>query len=189
MRQISRAAFRVHLWLGVLSTVSLIVIAVTGILLNHKRPLGLMPDVPHESSAPFSSARPLHELAGAAMAVLPRETTAGVGQSGEIDYSQVDRMDVRPRDGLVKVRMRDQLHTEVTLDLATASVLHIGPRSDVFLEQLHSGEVFGGAWIILSDIAAIALLLTLITGYWLWLVPKLSKLRPNDNSRPARSVE
>jgi hypothetical protein len=175
--------------LGVLSTVLLVVIAVTGILLNHKRPLGLMPDVPNEPSAPFSSSRPLHELAGAAMAALPRDASEGVVQSGEIDYSQVDRMDVRPRDGLVKVRMRDRLHTEVTLDLATASVLHIGPRSDVFLEQLHSGEVFGGAWIILSDIAAVALVLTLITGYWLWLVPKLSKLRPSENPRPVRSVE
>ena len=52
----------------------------------------------------------------------------------------------------------------------------IKPRGDVFLEKLHTGEIFGGqAFVILSDIAAGALVLTLITGYWLWLVPKLSR--------------
>ena len=40
---------------------------------------------------------------------------------------------------------------------------------------LHSGEAFGGPMVILSDIAAVALVLTLVTGYWLWIVPKLSR--------------
>jgi len=43
---------------------------------------------------------------------------------------------------------------------------------DVFLEKLHSGEAFGDRWILLSDVAAIALTVLLISGYWLWLVPK-----------------
>ena len=82
---------------------------------------------------------------------------------------------MRPRDGFVKVRLRDKASMEMTVDLASGRVIHTGRRGDVFLEKLHSGEIFGGQpFVILSDIAAVALVLTLITGYWLWLAPKLS---------------
>jgi uncharacterized iron-regulated membrane protein len=173
----TRVAFYAHLWLGVIFTTALLVISVTGILLNHKRGLGLMPDVAHEPTQPFATALPLSRLADIALDTVARAS----GRSGEaLDATtRVDRMDVRPRNGFVKVRLRDATSTEVTVDLASGRVLHVGPRGDVFLEKLHSGEIFGGLrWVVLSDAAAVALVITLITGYWLWLVPK----RP----RPAR---
>jgi hypothetical protein len=37
-RQLSRAAFYIHLWLGVIATVALISISITGILLNYGDP-------------------------------------------------------------------------------------------------------------------------------------------------------
>ena len=55
-RRVTKVAFYVHLWLGVLVTIALVAIAVTGILLNHKRGLGLMPEVSHEPTGPFSGA-------------------------------------------------------------------------------------------------------------------------------------
>ena len=170
----SRVAFYGHLWLGVIFTVALVVIAVTGILLNHKRALGLMPDVPHEPTAPFASALSLDSLAVIALQSAG-EARAGTVQPSAADpaRARVDRMDVRPRDGYVKVRLRDAASTEVTIDVATGRVLHVGRRGDVFLEKLHSGEAFGGAWVLLSDAAAVALVITLLTGYWLWLAPKL----------------
>lgn len=158
----SRMMFYSHLWLGVLLTVLLLVISVTGVLLNHKRALGLMPEVEHTSTAPLAQARPIAELAQAAV--------DASGLAG--DDARVDRMDVRPRDGYVKVRLRDPRTTEVTVDLATARVLHVGARGDVFLEQLHSGEAFGGGWTLLSDAAAVGLVVLLISGYWLWLHPR-----------------
>jgi uncharacterized iron-regulated membrane protein len=54
-------------------------------------------------------------------------------------------------------------------------VLHIGARGDAFLEKLHSGEIFGSRGVLLSDAAAIALVITLVTGVWLWLAPKLHR--------------
>ena len=61
--QLTRTAFYVHLWLGVIFTVVLTAISITGILLNHKRGLGLMPDVAHEPTAAFATALPLAALA------------------------------------------------------------------------------------------------------------------------------
>ena len=167
----SRFAFYAHLWLGVLFTAVLVVVCATGILLNHKRALGLMPDVPNEPSAAFAAALPLDSLAAIA---LRAASPAGAPPAA---LSGVDRMDVRPRDGLVKVRLRDSASTEVTLDVASGKVLHIGARGDVYLEKLHSGEIFGGQGVLLSDAGAVALLVTMVSGYWLWLVPKLRRSR------------
>ena len=172
----SRIAFYVHLWLGVLSTVALIAISITGILLNHKRGLGLMPDVPHEPTGTFASAIPLERMAYAALEAAPANARSGWSPGDSVDVGLIDRMDVRPRDGFVKVRLRDKASMEMTVDINTGQVVHVGRRGDVYLEKLHTGEIFGGQpFVILSDIAAIALVLTLITGYWLWLVPKLSR--------------
>jgi len=170
----SRAAFYAHLWLGVIFTAALLVVSATGVLLNHKRGLGLMPDVPHEPSAPFASALSLDSIAAIALRAVgaPGATAAGL--------RDVDRMDVRPRDRFAKVRMRNASSTEVTVDIASGRVLHIGPRGDVFLEKLHSGEAFGDRAVLLSDAAAVALVATLITGYWLWLAPKLRRSRDGD---------
>jgi len=155
--------FHGHLWLGVLGSMALIVICVTGVLLNHKRPLGLMQDVEnHGGAQPLSGALSLHELVARA-----GEAVAPGGEPPD-----VDRIDVRPSDGLVKVRFEDRVVTEVTLDLATGSVLHLGERNDVFLEKLHSGEIFGDHGILISDAAAVALTLLLLSGYWLWLYPR-----------------
>jgi hypothetical protein len=150
-----------HLWLGVITTGIVIVLAISGILLNHKRPLGLMPDVAHEPSAAFEDALPMAELVRLAGIAAPDAAAAGI-----------DRLDVRPRDGIMKVRFRDDSVTEVTIDINDGRILHTGLRNDVFLEKLHSGEIFGANWVLLSDFAAVVLVLLVVTGYWLWLFPR-----------------
>lgn len=175
-KKVSRAAFYLHLWLGVLSTIALIAISITGILLNHKRGLGLMPDVAHAPTGEFTTALPMERLAYAALVAAPTAAKGDWKEGDPVDISLIDRMDARPRNGFVKVRLRDKAATEMTVDINSGRVIHTGRRGDVFLEKLHSGEIFGGLpFVILSDIAAVALVLTLITGYWLWLVPKLSR--------------
>lgn len=161
-RDVARWMFHGHLWLGVVGSMALLVICATGILLNHKRALGLMPDVENSGARLLPEALPLHQLAALAGAVVAR--------GGE--PPAVDRMDVRPGDGLVKVRFDDRVVTEVTLDLATGAVLHVGERNDVFLGKLHSGEIFGARGVLVSDAAAVLLTFLLISGYWLWLYPR-----------------
>jgi uncharacterized iron-regulated membrane protein len=158
----ARWMFHAHLWLGIATTGIVLVICLTGILLNHKRPLGLMPDVPNPSPGALSASLPIAELAARAERAVP----APVAATG------IDRMDLRPGDGLVKVRFDDREVHEVTVDLASGRVLHVGLRNDVFLEKLHSGEIFGGQGVLLSDLAAVALAVLLISGYWLWLYPR-----------------
>ena len=158
----ARGMFYAHLWLGIVTTALVLIISVTGVLLNHKRPLGLMPDVENPAAGELPRALPLAELAARAERAVP-STVAAAG---------IDRMDVRPGDGLVKVRFDDREVHEVTVDLASGRVLHVGLRNDVFLEKLHSGEIFGDHWVLLSDAAAVALAILVISGVWLWLYPR-----------------
>jgi hypothetical protein len=161
MRTLARWMFHGHLWLGVLITGLVLVLSITGILLNHKRPFGLMPDVEHAPTGAFEDALPMAELVRLGGAAAPAALEAGV-----------DRLDVRPRDGIMKIRFRDEVVTEVTVDINDGRVLNVGERNDVFLEKLHSGEIFGDNWILLSDFAAVVLVLLILSGYWLWLFPR-----------------
>jgi len=161
-RRFAKWVYYLHRWIGVGATALLIVICITGILLNHKKALGLMPDVSNEPSGPFPEALPMATLAdNAADALDPEIVSHGI-----------DRMDVRPSDGLVKVRFKDRQVTEVTVDINTGEILHIGERNDDFLEKLHSGQIFGDLWVLVSDAGAVFLLLIMVSGYWLWLYPK-----------------
>jgi uncharacterized iron-regulated membrane protein len=161
-RRFARWVYYIHRWIGVAATALLIPICITGILLNHKKALGLMPDVSNEPSGSFSEALPLAGLASVASQALPPDIVS----------QGIDRMDVRPSDGFVKVRYRDRRVTEVTVDINTGEVLHIGERNDDFLEKLHSGQIFGDLWVLVSDAGAIFLLVIMVSGYWLWLYPK-----------------
>lgn len=160
-RAVTKWMFYTHLWLGVIAAFLVIIIAVTGIMLNHKRALGFMPGTDARQPEAFAMALPLPELAErAAAAVTPEVATSGI-----------DRMDVRPDKGIIKVRFNDIGITEVTLALHDGAVLVTGLRNDSFLEQLHSGDAFGGEGYLLSDLAGGALILLLLSGFWMWLYP------------------
>lgn len=161
VKGIARAAFYAHLWTGVLVTVLVLTIAVTGILLNHKKTLGFQPSPENASPASLEASLSLADLA---------DRARGAHPGGE--DVPIDRMDVRPDDGVVKVRFDDPGTTEIALALDDGRVLTSAPREDVFLERLHSGEIFGDGWIVLSDAAAGALLLLTLSGIWIWLFPR-----------------
>lgn len=160
-RAVTRWMFYTHLWLGVLVAFLVTIIAVTGIMLNHKHALGLMPETRLQQPGAFAEALPLPALARMASAAVTPEVAA----------SGIDRMDVRPDKGLIKVRFNDTRITEVTLALHDGALLVMGLRNDSFLEQLHSGDVFGSEGYLLSDMAAAALILLLLSGFWMWLYP------------------
>lgn len=143
-------------------TVLVVVVAITGVMLNHKRFFGFQPDPPAAARTGLEGAMSMRELVSAARSAIDKQAvTAGI-----------DRLDVRPDKGLMKVRFENRLTTQVTVAIHTGKVLSVGERDDVFLEKLHSGEIFGDNWVLLSDVMAIGLLILLLTGTWLWLYPK-----------------
>ncbi len=113
---------RRHLWLGIIATVALISISITGILLNHKQTMGLMPDVSHEPTAEFAAALPLERLAAPALEVAPQTARNNWKPGDAVDIGLIDRMDVRPRNRYVEVRLRDKASMEMTVNIASGRV-------------------------------------------------------------------
>lgn len=91
-------------------------------------------------------------------------------EAGIRSWADVDRLDIRPAKGVVKVIGTSRW--EVQVDLETAEVLQVAYRRSDLIEALHDGSWFHPAvklWIFLP-VAAIVLGLW-GTGIYLWWLP------------------
>jgi uncharacterized iron-regulated membrane protein len=113
----------------------------------------------------------------------------GVGKRPEIDFEailkavrddapeaevqtweDIDRLDVRPTKGYVKVQANN--HWEVQVDLKTAKVLHSAYRRSDWLEAIHDGSWFHEQiklWVFLPSSIIVSGLW--MTGMYLFVLP------------------
>ncbi len=85
-------------------------------------------------------------------------------------WDDIDRLDVRPGKGVIKIRGKNRW--EVQVATADATVLKAAYRRSDFFEELHDGSWFHDSakiWIFLPS--AIILFLLWLTGIYLWLLP------------------
>ena len=69
-----------------------------------------------------------------------------------VDWGDVERLDVQPSKGLIKIQSRN--HWEIQIDAATAEVLQSAYRRSDWIEQLHDGSFFSDAvklWVFLPN--------------------------------------
>lgn len=91
-------------------------------------------------------------------------------------YADIERIDVQPRRGLLKVQCRSGF--EVQLDAVSAAVLQVAYRRSDLIEAIHDGSWFherAKLWVFLP--AALVLCALWATGVHLWLVPHLVRRR------------
>lgn len=162
---------KLHRWGSILTALPLLVVIVTGIILQLKK------DWSWVQPPTARSADPGLELSFDAIL----EAASQVEEAEIASWDDVDRLDVRPGRGVIKVRANNRW--EVQLDAKTAEVLHLAYRRSDWIESLHDGSYFSdGAklWIFLPT--AIILLGLWITGMYLWLLPHLAKRRKRKNA-------
>lgn len=83
----------------------------------------------------------------------------------------VDRLDARPKHGMVKVVFKGDW--EVQVDATTAAVLSVAKRNADWIERLHDGSIVADWFKNLSmTLLAIGLLFLTGTGFWMWKVKK-----------------
>lgn len=91
--------------------------------------------------------------------------------AAEIDaWDDIDRIDVQPKRGIMKVTANNR--QEVQLALRDGAVLQVAYRRSDLIESLHDGSFFGEAaklYVFLP--AALVLLLLYYTGLYLWWLP------------------
>lgn len=158
-------SFRVlHRWAGLLGSLFLVLIAVTGFLLALKRRfVWIQPPTAQGTLAnDFSNAAPLDAITGAALRLgLPE-------LQGPED---IGRMELHSDRGIYKLISERGFH-EVQVDAVTAKVLSVGRRNDQLIEAIHDLSFFSPwvrDWVL--PIVALVLLGLGLTGIYLFFTP------------------
>jgi hypothetical protein len=91
-------------------------------------------------------------------------------------WADIDRLDVRPGKGMLKVRAKNRW--EIQLDTSTGNILQVAYRRSDLIESIHDGSFFHESYK-LGVFLPSALILTVIwgTGIYLFIYPFLVKWR------------
>lgn len=152
---------KVHYWIGLAAALPLLVIVVTGLLLQTKKQWSWVQPVEQRGTG-TEPAIGFPEILSALAAVPGMEVRS---------WDDVQRIDVRPDRGVAKAWLHNGW--EVQIDLGSGRVLHSAYRRSDLIESLHDGSWFGGDWVKLGLFlpAGIVLFLLLVSGIWLWWIP------------------
>ena len=100
------------------------------------------------------------------------ELTRAVPEAQVESWDDIDRLDVRPTSGVVKVRCKNRW--EVQFDCGSGEILSRTYRRSDLIESLHDGSWFGdGVKLYLFLPVGVILLGLWTTGVYLWLLPYL----------------
>lgn len=96
-------------------------------------------------------------------------------EEAEIEtWDDIDRLDVRPDRGMLKVRSMNRW--EIQIDTSSAEVLQVAYRRSDLIETIHDGSFFHDnikLWVFFPT--AIVLFLMWLTGVYLFVVPFLAR--------------
>lgn len=161
---LNRWTRKLHRWGAILTCLPMILVIVTGLILQLKKQVEWVqpPTAKGVATEPTISFDQI--LASA----------AEVEEAGIESWDDVDRLDVRPGKGIVKVRGNSRW--EVQIDTATGEVISSDYRRSDFIESLHDGSWFhDGAklWVFFPN--GLVLLGLWFTGLYLWFLPVVQK--------------
>ena len=162
----ARTNRRLHRWGAILVAVPLLVVIGSGILLQLKKESDWIQPPTREGRGAQPSIA--FEAILTAAATVPEAEVRG--------WADVDRLDVRPAKGVVKVRARNGW--EVQVDTTTGEVLQAAVRRSDLIESIHDGSFFheqAKLWIFLP--AGVILAGLWFTGVYLFFLPALRRRR------------
>ena len=148
-----------HRWASVVVAVPLLLVIVTGMLLLFKK----------ESSwiQPASQRGSSGELVLGFDQILDISKTVPEACVGSWD--DIDRLDVRPAKGMLKVRAENRW--EIQIDTRTGEILQVAYRRSDLIESLHDGSFFHDKvrlWVFLPS--AVVLLGLWLSGSYLFVL-------------------
>lgn len=153
---------KIHRWCAIVSALPMLLVIVSGLLLQVKKQAAWIQPPTQRGTA--SDVRPKlnwDEIL---------DSVRSLPDANVEDWSDIDRLDVRPSRGIVKVRCKSRW--EAQIDLQDGAVLSSSYRRSDFVESLHDGSFFSEPaklWIFLPN--GLALLVMWLTGVWLWYLP------------------
>ena len=155
---------KLHRWGAILVAIPLIVVIGTGILLQFKKQSGWIQPPTQKGTG--------GELTVSFDRIL--EVARTVPDAEVNTWDDIDRLDVRPGKGVVKVRCKNR--REIQIDTATGEVLQVSVRRSDLIESIHDGSFFyedAKLWIFFP--AALVLTGMWGTGLYLFIRPYIAK--------------
>jgi uncharacterized iron-regulated membrane protein len=158
---------RTHAWISMCFAVPLVVVIITGILLQLKKQLPFV--------QPIERAGVTHEPVAT-----PAQYLEAINRGkldGAVTWKDVQRVDIRPSKGIAKVILKSDVEYQV--DLGSGNVLQRELRMSDFIESLHDGSFFAGDISKLGVFlpAAIGLLVLWVSGIYMFWLPIIVKQR------------
>jgi|TARA_B100000700_G_scaffold329571_1_gene451784 uncharacterized iron-regulated membrane protein len=166
----------IHLWLSLVIFIPVIIVIASGLLLQVKKEF----DWIQPPTQKAQNSRPTLSFDNVLNAVRQ------VPQANLNDWDDIDRLDVRPAKGIIKVRGKN--HWEVQLNAQTGDVLQVAYRRTDTIEAIHDGSwFFDGAKLWLFLPAAILLFVLWVTGVVMLITTLKSKYRKNKYQQSFRN--
>ena len=153
-----------HRWIGVVTSLFMILMAGTGLLLAVKKKFDWIQPPTNKGAKfeQFSDVAPISKIADAVFAVGIKEMQT---------MEQIDRFELHLSKRIFKVTSTEGYH-EVQVDATTAEVLSVARRNDMLMEQIHDMSFFAPwmhAWVL--PMVAVSLLTLGVTGIVIFFVP------------------
>jgi uncharacterized iron-regulated membrane protein len=155
---------KLHRWAAIATALPVIIVIVTGIILQVKKE--------------FDWIQPPTQLGASIELVLSfnqiLEIVSKIPDVGLSSWDDINRLDVRPGKGILKVRGNNDW--EVQIDSKTGDVLQVAVRRSDFIESIHDGSYFHESfklWVFLPSALILAAMWG--TGIYLFLLPYILK--------------
>jgi uncharacterized iron-regulated membrane protein len=167
---LSRLNRNIHKWLSLIFALPLLVILLSGILLLSRKEFAfIQPPTSHgQSNVPSISFAQILQQAKT------------VEQAEISSWDSIDRLDVRPEKGIVKVRAKS--HWEIQIDSQSGEIKQVAYRRSDIIEKIHDGTLLqsnANLWLMLPT--AIALLILLVTGIFLFFRPYYKRRKKSQS--------
>ena len=155
-----------HRYIGVTLALLVLISAITGILLSLKKDVDILqPPTQKGISKTLDTWKPIAEIATIA-------TTTFYERYPDQKDNAIDKMDVRPSKGIVKV-LFEKGYWEVQVDGTSGEVKSIARRHSDWIEHVHDGSIISDWFKLLSmNVLGIGMLLLMVSGLWLWYGPQ-----------------
>ena len=162
----------IHRWGSLLVALPVLVVIVTGLLLLLKKDVSWIQPSTRKGSS--------KELALSFDRIL--EISMTVPEAKIASWADIDRLDVRPSKGMLKVRCVN--HWEIQIDARSGKVLQAAYRRSDLIESLHDGSFFHDKVKVFVFLPSAVILLCLwLTGIYLFA----SRIRATDTRRDSPS--
>lgn len=163
---------KLHRWGALVTFVPLLLVILTGLLLQVKKQVPWVQPVTHKGRGTALSLDWDRILA----------ISRTIKEAEVSDWIDISRLDVRPGHGLIKVLCAN--HWELQLDSETGDILSSEYRRSDWIEQLHDGSFFTETAKLFVFLPNGLILLGLwMTGIYLWWLPIGAK-RNKETRRP-----